>query len=295
MTGFNAITDRDGARPSSRAPRRFAGLAFAGGGLRCFWQGGFLAVVGPSVGLDPTRVTAVSGGALAGAAWIAGREERLLSAFRATIGARESNVSSWDEIGENGLTPHQGMYRDVVETTFDDDAVAAIADGPAFAVLLARPPSRLLPALSTLRALIAYRLDLRLRSTPRLRLPAMLGARGVRVDAREAARDGRLVDLICSAAVIPPVFKVRSWDEGHVMDGGMIDNRIVPDARVRGATLAVLARRFRNLPDDDTVWAEPSAAVPADRIDFTDPDQLDAAWAMGRRDGEAFLAACGWG
>ena len=56
----------------------FDQLAFSGGGIRCFWHGGFLVRVGPHLGLDVKRVSGVSGGALSAAAWIGGREQDLL-------------------------------------------------------------------------------------------------------------------------------------------------------------------------------------------------------------------------
>ena len=278
----------------------FANLAFAGGGIRCFWQGGFLDVVAPTIELEPDTITAVSGGALSACAFVAGAADRLRETFREVMGRRESNVSSWDEVGENGLTPHQEMYREVVERVLGGDAVGAIAEGPALHVQLARPPSAWLPALTTAPVLTAYKLDMLVRSTPVLIGPRLMGARALHVDARQAAREGKLTDLVCSAAVIPPVFNVRRWDGGYVMDGGMIGNVMPPPKSDRdGATLAVLTRRFRAMPGEgtvweSTVWAEPSRDVPADRIDFTDPGKIDAAWALGRRDGEAFLATRGW-
>jgi hypothetical protein len=43
----------------------YAGLAFAGGGNRCYWQGGFYETVAPRIGLKPKRVVGASAGALA--------------------------------------------------------------------------------------------------------------------------------------------------------------------------------------------------------------------------------------
>ncbi|WP_332681721.1 patatin-like phospholipase family protein [Bosea sp. (in: a-proteobacteria)] len=43
----------------------FAGLAYAGGGNRCYWQGGFHETVAPRLDLKPRRVVGASAGAFA--------------------------------------------------------------------------------------------------------------------------------------------------------------------------------------------------------------------------------------
>ena len=42
----------------------YAGLAFAGGGNRCYWQGGFYETVAPRIGLAPKRVVGASLGVI---------------------------------------------------------------------------------------------------------------------------------------------------------------------------------------------------------------------------------------
>ena len=54
-------------------------LVFSGGGIRCFWHGGFLSEVGCYEDLRPDRISCVSGGALSAASWIGGREDDLLA------------------------------------------------------------------------------------------------------------------------------------------------------------------------------------------------------------------------
>lgn len=52
-------------------------LVFSGGGIRCFWHGGFLSGLGDKAKLAPQRVSGASGGALSAVAWIGGREQDL--------------------------------------------------------------------------------------------------------------------------------------------------------------------------------------------------------------------------
>ena len=273
---------------------RFEQLVFSGGGTRCFWHGGFAAVVGPAIHLRPERIAAVSGGALSSCAFIAGRERRLFEVMGEALRERQSNVSlSWDEVQQNGLTPHQEMYREIVSTTLDATAIKRIADGPAFQVLLAHPPLAAAPKLSTVPMMMAYEADLALRSTPHVRAADALGANEALIDGNRAAREGRLIDLVCSAAVIPPVFNVQFWDGRPVIDGGMASKAPMPDPD-EGRTLVLLTRRFRNLPDDRRrLYVQPSKSVPADKIDFTSREKIEATWQAGEEDGHAFLSSHG--
>ena len=279
---------------STSDPLPFEQLVFSGGGTRCFWHGGFLETVRGPLGLKPERIAGVSGGALSAACFIGDRDQKLLKVMGAAFDRRDTNVSiDWNEFDENGLTPHQQMYREVVRETLDDEAVARIAGGPCFEVLLAHPPHSGFPKLTTFPMMAAYLADLAIRSTPHVILPEKLGAHQELVDARQAARDGMLVDLVCNAAVIPPVFNLQGWNGRKVIDGGMTSKAPMP-SEDRGRTLVLLTRKFRNLPEHpDRVYVEPSRSVPADKIDFTDRSKIVATWNAGVEDGTAFLRTFG--
>ncbi|MDY8110721.1 patatin-like phospholipase family protein [Fulvimarina sp. 2208YS6-2-32] len=269
----------------------FEQLVFSGGGTRCFWHGGFCEIVRRPLGLEPKRVAGASGGALAAACFIARREDKLLTTMGDAFADRDHNVStSSEEVDEDGLTPHQRIYREVVTEVFDEDAVQTIVDGPQFQVLIAHPPSETFPKWSTFPMMAAYMLDLSIRSTPDVEWPKRLGADSSFVDAREAARNGKLADLLCAAAVIPPVFNVEGWEGQKVIDGGMTSKAPIPEPD-EGRTLILLTRRFRNLPQTGRrLYVQPSEAVPADKIDFTDRGKLHETWEAGRKDAELFLA-----
>ena len=67
-------------------------IVFSGGGLRCFWQGGFMQELEKTRHYKPERITGVSGGALAGAAWLGGIEDRLLQVMCARFEEQDSNL-----------------------------------------------------------------------------------------------------------------------------------------------------------------------------------------------------------
>jgi hypothetical protein len=268
----------------------FDSVVFSGGGTRCFWQLGFLDAAAAPLSLSPVRLIAVSSGVLAACAWSAGRSETLLDQMKAVFAPQRHNVGHANGHDDQAATPHQELYSDVVDAVFDDAARRAVADGPALTVNLTVPPPLPPPLLEHGTALLAYELDQKIRSHPHTRLPSLLGAKPLAVDACAAARSQTLKDLICAAAAIPPVFDLRHWEGRPVMDGGMTDNAPLPGGH--GRTLVLLTRRYRKtLSSPDIVVVSPSHEVPADKADFTDSDQLEKTWALGRRDGVRFVEA----
>ena len=120
-----------------------------------------------------------------------------------------------------------------------------------------------------------YEADKLVRSKPHGCFAQALGAEEMRIDARHATRDGRLADLVCISATIPPVFRLKTWNGVAVIDAGTLDNAPVPRRR-GGCTLVLLTRSYRNLPDvAGRTYLAPSHETPADKIDFTDahPDE----------------------
>jgi len=284
LEGFNLIADH----------QPFEQLVFSGGGIRCFWYGGFLEAVRFPLSLDPQRISGVSGGALSAACFIADRGRSLLQNMGDAFDRTDYNLNALSDKDGNGLTPHQRIYREVVERTIDESAEQAIAAGPDFQILLAYPPSTRLPKWSTIPLTTAYIADLKIRSTPYLKFTRWAGLTSELVDAKKAAGDGKLVDLICNAAVIPPVFNLQGWNGKKVVDGGLACKAPMPEPD-EGRTLIMLTRQFRNKPKHPSrVYAEVSHETPADKLDFTNRTELEQTWQMGCQDGKTFLEAEGY-
>ncbi|MGR3465765.1 patatin-like phospholipase family protein [Limimaricola sp.] len=269
------------------APRQ---LVFSGGGLRCFWQGGFMEVLGQHAAIAPERIAGVSGGALSAACHVAGRERKLLDAMCAAFEDQSSNLFDREA---GGISPHQRIYCEVVSETLDAAAADKVAQGPQLQILIAHPPAGGLPKISGIAATVAYEAELHLVNAPHFSWAAKLGLDCQLVDARAAAQAGRLVDLVCAAAVIPPVFEPPDWDGRPVVDGGMADQAPMPEPD-EGETLVLLTRRYRKLPQvPGRRYVMPSDETPADKIDFTDPDKLRRTWEQGAQDAKAFCSEVG--
>ncbi|MFT6533140.1 MAG: hypothetical protein ACJASC_002701 [Limimaricola cinnabarinus] len=263
---------------------------FSGGGLRCFWQGGFMERLGQRAEIAPERICGVSGGALSAAAHVADRERKLLDAMCAAFEEQDSNLFD-RKAGD--ISPHQRIYCKVVSKVLDEAAARAVAHGPRTQILIAHPPAGGLPKISGVAAALAYEAELHLINSPHFSWANKLGLEVSLVDANAAAREGRLVDLVCAAAVIPPVFEPPDWDGRPVVDGGMADQAPMPEPN-EGETLVLLTRRYRKLPNvPGRRYVMPSEETPADKIDFTDPGKLRRTWEQGARDAEAFCNEVG--
>ena len=281
----------DGGTIVGRVEQRYEQISFSGGGLRCFWEGGAIDELRTVLPLEPERITAASGGALAAACFISGQGPALMEAFRKRLKQQDDNFDL--ELGADlkQMTPHQQLYRDVVEDVLGAKACERIAQGPEFEVLLARPPRFLPKRLGAAVTVALYEADKLIRSTPHGRYAQAAGASEMRVDGREAAREGRLSDLVCIAATIPPVFRIKRWNGQPVIDAATIDNAPLPRQH-SGRTLVLLTRSYRNLPlEEGRTYLAPSGATPADKIDFTDAASLHATYTQGRRDIRNILAA----
>lgn len=274
--------------PTSFIP--YEQLVCSGGGTRCCWQGGWLEVVRDQIGLRPDRITGVSGGAGTAAGFITRRGKTFLDGL---CGAFRDLASNMDlhAIGDDGWSPHQKLYREVVSDVFDAQAMAEVADGPAFHILIGHPPSGAWSKLSGTAATLAYEAELHLINSPHFNWAEKIGVASTMVDARQAAADCKLAELICAAAVIPPLFEPPQWGGKSVIDGGMADQAPLP-VPDQGNTLILLTRDYDSIPEiENRTYVSPNAEVDADKIDFTDPSKLRRTWGTGEADGRKYLSA----
>ena len=164
-----------------------------------------------------------------------------------------------------------------------------MAEGPDCSILIAHPPSETWSEFSGAAATIAYEAELKIKSSPHFDWARRCGLTEERVDARQAAREGRLHELVSVAATIPPVFEVPRWQGRPTVDGGMADQAPMP-VPDEGSTLVLLTRRYRNIPEvEGRRYVVPSEETPADKIDFTDPEKIGRTWDLGKHDAREFL------
>jgi len=273
----------------------FDAIAFAGGGNRCYWQGGFWDVVGPALGRPPALVTGVSAGAWAACYSMLGFGE---SVHRMVVDGCSQGVPNLDwaalRRGEP-LFPVAAMYRELLTAFLDTDALARLKHESALDVLIsvARRPPWLPMGLAAPLGVITYQLEKALAKPMHPRAGRALGFRIVFVRVRDLATPEELVATLLASASVPPITPVGTVAGEPALDGGLVDNvpvdPLVPFEAQGRRTLVLLTRRYRRLPTvPNRTYVQPSQTIPVSQFDVTKPEAIAFAYALGRRDGAAF-------
>ncbi|PVE26214.1 patatin [Microvirga sp. KLBC 81] len=271
----------------------FDAVAFAGGGNRCYWQGGFWEAAAPLLGLKPSMVVGVSAGA-----WSAcysllglGRKVNEMVAEGCSQGRRNFEWRAWRS--EGSPWPVSLMYRSLIETIIDESALARLKQGPEILIGLARKPRRLPLALAVPLGIATYQIEKKWRSPVHPRGGRALGfsPEFVRVQDLESPAD--LSAALMASASVPPFMPVGRIGGMAALDGGLVDNvptePLLPVEAQGGKTLVILSRLYRAFPEaKGRTYIQPSKPVPIGQFDITNPSGIRKAYEIGLRDGEDF-------
>ena len=275
----------------------FDAVVLAGGGCRCVWQVGFLEVVRPALGLAPREVAAVSAGSAMACMIFSDSVQPGLAYFLDRTTRNERNVYPENLLGEAPVFPHERIYRDTILRVCDEAAVERLRAGPDIRVLLSRPPEWLGPYGGVAVGFLAYEAEKILSPGVHPEVARSIGFTSEVVSVRSCEGPDELADLILQSSCTPPFTPVYERDDRPVLDGGLVDNvpvsALSPDAN---RVLVLLTRRYEEslLPrHPDRVYVQPSEPMPIEKWDYANPDGVRAAFALGQRDGEAFLRDLG--
>ena len=269
-------------------------LVLGGGGTRCLWQSGFLHGASKRL-LSPRHIVAVSAGALSAVSYAVGNGKHVREELKRSFQSIDHNVRWGAFLNEKTIAPHLQAYRQALARAFNDSDLQKLHKGPVLSILLTRPP-RLLPhKVAAILGVCAYQLDLVVRGKPHSVLAGKLGFRSAWVKANDVKTTADLCDLLIAAGCIPPIIPLQTWRQAPALDGGLMDNAPIAAWEAhRGQTnqaLVLVTRRYRRLPDHrNRVYVQPSTPIPASKLDFTDPGQIEAAYELGKRDGARFWA-----
>lgn len=268
-------------------------LAFAGGGNRCYWQGGFYETVAPRLDLKPVLVVGVSGGAFASlyTALGIGPEVRP-KVFAAGRGRRDFD---WPALMKGKpLCPVGGLYEELLTQTFTADRLAGLQDDVTRLVSIARPPRGLPAAVAAMLGLAAYQAEKKLFQPVHPVMGRKLGFTAEYLSVSDCKTPADLVRLLMASATVPPFMPIQTIAGRPALDGGMVDNvpveplKHVEDAG--GQSLVLLTRPYARLPSiERRTYVQPSQVIPVSQFTITNPDGIRFAYDLGVRDGEAFL------
>lgn len=276
----------------------FDAVAFAGGGNRCYWQGGFWEAAAPLLGLDPAMIVGVSAGA-----WSAcysllglGRMVNEMVAEGCSQGRRNFEWRAWRS--EGSPWPVSLMYRSLIEAVIDEAALARLKRGPEILIGLARKPRRLPLALAVPLGIAAYQIEKKWRAPVHPRGGRALGFVPEFVRVQDLASPAELSAALMASASVPPFMPVGRIGGTAALDGGLVDNvpaePLLPVEERGGTTLVILSRLYRAFPQvKGRLYVQPSQPVPIGQFDITNPDGIRRAYEMGLKDGEDFARRLG--
>jgi predicted acylesterase/phospholipase RssA len=276
----------------------FDAVVFAGGGNRCYWQGGFYEAAAPRLGLAPKLVVGASAGAFAAIYSLlgTGAEVRALVYSAAGPHLKNFDVAAWRR-GEP-LCPVGPMYAALLARTIDAAALKRLNEITDLTIALTRLPRGLPPLAGSLLGIGAYQLEKHLLHPVHPRFGRALGFRPEFVSAREIGDASDMHTVLLASSGVPPFMPVTRVKGAPAFDGGLVDNvpvePLLPIEAAGGRALVLLTRLYSNVPEvKGRVYVQPSARIALSQFDITDPDGVRAAYELGLRDGAAFAASMG--
>lgn len=274
----------------------FDAVAFAGGGNRCYWQGGFWDAFTAVHPQKPRVVVGVSAGAFQACFSLIGegdRVRRIVVDACATI-AREVD---WRQLLK-GHSPFVvgGLYRELIAEVFGDLELAALRAAPEILIQLTHPPRFMPPLIAAYAAIGAYQVEKVLGGAAHSRAGRHIGLTPSWVSTHALASPADLVDALMGTAAVPPFMPVGRVNGRPALDGGLVDNppvdRIATVEKEGGRTLVLTTRAGRAMPEvENRTVVRPSVPILTSRFAVTDAAAIRAAYELGVRDGEAFAAS----
>lgn len=270
-------------------------IAFAGGGNRCYWQGGFFEAVSQKRPLQAPLMSAVSAGSFALAYSLLGLGPRVREIVIAACGPHLKNIDLKGWRAGKALYPVGPMYLDLLRNVFDDDALNRLQSIADIQIAIARLPRGLPPVLGAAIGIGAYQIEKKLFQPVHPVFGRRLGIKQEFIGVRALKRAADLHDLIIASGGVPPFMPVTKIGERPAFDGGLVDNVPVaplePIERAGGRTLVLLTRRYSKLPEiPGRTYVQPSEPIPISQFDITNAEGFRDAYELGLKDGKAFAA-----
>ena len=267
---------------------------FAGGGSRCLWQCGFWEEAAPRLGLAPKVLTGASAGSTMACIVIAGRSNFALEYMKKATAANPRNVYPLNIFSRRRIFPHGDIYRRAILATLDRAAFQRLMEGPDLRVVVARPPGWTGARTAVLLGLACYALENSFSPSVHPALAGKAGFKAEVISVRQCRTSEEVTDLLLASSCSPPLIPIMRRNGKVVLDGGLVDN--VPVCALDpepGQTLVLLSKVYpkKHLPEvGGRIYVQPSRPVGVTKWDYTSPHGLQAAFDLGRADGERFAA-----
>lgn len=202
----------------------FDAVVFAGGGNRCYWQGGFYETAAPRLGLAPKLVVGASAGAFAATYSLLGAGPEVRRRVYDGCGPhlRNFDIAAWRR-GEP-LCPVGPLYSDLLAQTIDDAALRRLNALADLQIAVTRLPHGLPPLAGAIIGIGAYQLEKHIFHPVHPRFGRALGFRPEFISARTLSDPGELCGVLMASSGVPPFMPVTLVKGVPAFDGGLVDN-----------------------------------------------------------------------
>lgn len=274
----------------------FDAVVFAGGGNRCYWQGGFYEAAAARLGLSPKLVVGASAGAFAAA-------YSLLEAGPATrarvIGACDPKLKNFDFAAWRAgkpLCPVGPMFCELLDQTINANAFRRLQDMTDFRIAVSRLPRGLSPPIGAAIGIGVYQLEKQLFHPVHPRFGRALGFRSEFVAAGSLNDPQQFRDALMASSGVPPFMPVTNVAGRPAFDGGLVDNvpvePLAPIEAAGGRSLVLLTRVYKTVPHvKGRTYVQPSRRIGVGQFDIRNPDGIRDAYELGLKDGDAFASS----
>jgi hypothetical protein len=274
----------------------FDAISFAGGGNRCYWQGGFFEAASEKLDLKAPLMTAASAGSFALAYSLLGIGPRVRELVFTACGPQVRNFDFKGWRTGKPLYPVGTMYLDLLREVLDETALGKLQSLSDIQIAVARLPRGMPPLLGAGLGIGAYQLEKKLFHPVHPRFGRKLGIRQEFIGVRDLKRAADLHDLIVASGGVPPFMPVTKIGDRPAFDGGLVDNvpaaPLEPIERAGGRTLVLLTRQYKRIPDiPGRLYVQPSEPIKVKQFDVRNPDGIRQAYELGLKDGAAFAAS----
>lgn len=276
----------------------FDAIAFAGGGNRCYWQGGFYEAAAQRLGLAPALVVGASAGAFTACYSLLAIGHRVRELVIGGCGDHLKNfdLAAWRR--GKPLCPVGSMYRELLESVIDEAALARLNALTDLRLAISRLPRWMSPVSGAALGIAVYQIEKKLLHPVHPRFGRKLGYRSEFVRVREFVGAEPLRLALMATSGVPPFMPVTLVAGRPAFDGGLVDNvPVEPLAEIEakgGRTLVLLTRVYKQIPAvAGRTYTQPSRKIGIGQFDITNPGGIRAAYELGLKDGDTFAASLG--
>lgn len=273
---------------------QFDAMVFAGGGNRCYWQGGFIEATREAMGGLPPVIVGASAGAFAAAYSILDIGADVRAGVIETCRAAKGNVDWRAALSGRPAFPVGELYRDLMRFAFPPERFETLKARADLGIAIARPPARLPLPLAIPIGIGLYQVEKKLFAPVHPTGGRKLGFTPHFAWARQLTSVDEFIDIMMATAAVPPFMPVGRVAGLPALDGGLVDNvpvdPVVPIEAAGGRTLVLLTRRYSRIPAvKGRTYAQPSEKIPVSQFDLTNPEGITAAYRLGLKDGAEFV------